>query len=292
MKKTRSLVGSLLACGVALAMITTVTAQTTQERVVKVLRVKGPARYMAPGGQWQNLSAGTVLHAGYVVQTAKDSPGSFVDLVVGEGVGVQASGPPMGVNPYAFWAGTGVHKPRLDQDGIRLMENTALAIDKLLVTDTGEATITETQLDLRKGHIIGNVKKMTAGSRYEIKYPNGVAGIRGSTYDMNLTESTANGQTVVNCVLGMVNGSAVLSFIKPDGSTIAQTILPTQSFDTSTGVMGTIPPDLQSYVQQVIMDMTVPQQVEVRFITPSQAVITPVSSTKGVGLPPTPGGGE
>src|SRR5271165_4660998 len=144
MKKTRSLVSSLLVCGVALAMISTAAAQTTQERVAKVVRVKGPARYMAPGGQWQNLTAGTILRAGYVVQTAKDSPGSFVDLALGEGsVSIGGGAPPPGVNPSFGWALSGTRKPKLDQDVIRLWENTALAIDKLLVTDTGAALVTE-----------------------------------------------------------------------------------------------------------------------------------------------------
>ena len=57
------------------------------------------------------------------------------------------------------------------------MENSALGIDKLTSMDTGSDSVTETQLDLKAGHIMGSVKKLSAASKYEVKIPNGVAGI-------------------------------------------------------------------------------------------------------------------
>jgi hypothetical protein len=63
-----------------------------------------------------------------------------------------------------------------------MMENTVLSIDKLAAADTGADIVTDTQLDLRSGRIFGTVKKLTGGSRYEVKIPNGVAGVRGTIY--------------------------------------------------------------------------------------------------------------
>jgi len=59
-----------------------------------------------------------------------------------------------------------------------------MSIDKLTATDTGADIVTDTQLDLRAGRIFGTVKKLSAGSRYEVKIPNGVAGVRGTIYTL------------------------------------------------------------------------------------------------------------
>ena len=56
-----------------------------------------------------------------------------------------------------------------------------LAIDRVSATDTGADRVTETELDLRTGSIFFSVKKQAAASRFEIKFPNGIAGIRGTS---------------------------------------------------------------------------------------------------------------
>jgi hypothetical protein len=63
-----------------------------------------------------------------------------------------------------------------EQNTLRLWADTLLSVDKLTVTETGADVATDTQLDLKAGHIYGVVKKMSAGSKYEVKIPNGVAG--------------------------------------------------------------------------------------------------------------------
>src|ERR1043166_9259769 len=78
MKHTRYL--ALMVCGLALAMATTLVAQTPQDGFVKVVNLHGNARYMtAPGGTWQPIKIGLVLKPGAIVQTAS---GSYVDLVL------------------------------------------------------------------------------------------------------------------------------------------------------------------------------------------------------------------
>jgi len=103
----------------------------------------------------------------------------------------------------------------MDQNGpvVRLVENTTLGIDKLNFEDTGVDTVIETQLDLKSGRILGIVKKMAATSKYEIKTPNGVAGIRGTEYDITATS-----------VVRVVSGSMVVVYVKSDGTVVTQVV--------------------------------------------------------------------
>ena len=62
------------------------------------------------------------------------------------------------------------YQPSVEQNIVRMWENTLLGIDKLTVTQTGADEVTETQLDLKAGHIFGMVKKMSAG--FEVRGEN------------------------------------------------------------------------------------------------------------------------
>jgi hypothetical protein len=111
-----------------------------------------------------------------------------------------------------------------------MWENTLMGVDKLTFTQTGADVVTETQLDLKAGHIFGTVKKLSAASKYEVKIPNGVAGIRGSTYDISA-------EGVIKVLVGM----AVLSYLGPNGAVLTQVIMGLQEFDARTGVLSTLP---------------------------------------------------
>jgi len=85
---------------------------------------------------------------------------------------------------------------------VRVTKGTTLGFDKLDAEDTGVEKVIETQLDLKNGRILGNVKKMAAASKYEVKTPNGVAGIRGTEYSIS-----ADG------VVHVVSGTVVVVYI-------------------------------------------------------------------------------
>ena len=72
------------------------------------------------------------------------------------------------------------YKPSVEQNIVRLSGNTTLKIDTLTVSDTGVDTVSDTELDLQNGRIFSSVKKLSAESKYLIKFPNGIAGVRGS----------------------------------------------------------------------------------------------------------------
>jgi hypothetical protein len=218
MKETRSILNSMVACGVALAMVSTLAAQSVTEGAAKVIRLKGAARYSTGNNVWQPLKVGDVLRPGTVIQTAG---GSHVDLGLGEG---SAPGTPSVASPMMSY------QPTPEQNAIRIWENTLLGVDKLSAMRTGADVVTETQLDLKAGHISGSVKKMSAASKYEVKLPNGVAGIRGTFYDI-----TAEG------LIKVLTGSVVLAYVGPNGSVVTQVVNSMQQFDARTGVLSPLP---------------------------------------------------
>lgn len=237
MKQTRSFVNGLVACAIALAMISTVAAETSgqgKEGRAKVVRMKGQARYTTGNNVWQPLKVGDVVKPGTVIQTSKGK-GDFVDLALGDGnapIASSASPSTTIVTPISY-------QPRTEQNFVRIWENSLLGVDKLTTLDTGADVVSDTQLDLKAGHIFGSVKKMSAASRYEVKIPNGVAGIRGTTYDIT-----------VDGVVKVSAGLVVIAYIGADGSPVTQDVRGGQQFDARTGqVTDLSPSELQSMMR-------------------------------------------
>jgi hypothetical protein len=170
-----------------------------------------------------------VLKPGTVIQTSTEQ-GSFVDLVLSDS-GTPATAPAPAVYhptvPSSYTttgAGASAYQPSSEQNVVRVWENSALGIDKLASTHTGADTVTDTQLDLKVGRVSGNVKKMSSASKYEIKLPNGVAGIRGTLYDV-----TAEG------VVRVFVGSVVLAWVDAKGNVVTQVVSGGQQYDARSG---------------------------------------------------------
>lgn len=186
MKLANNTLTWLLAGVVSLALVASAEAQTSKLRTGKVVRIKGAARFSTGNNVWQPLKVGTILKAGAIVQTAQDS---YADVVLNEASSAPAApGGMPGKAPSASSASTPPPAPTaaaarsVDQDVVRILEDTVLSFDRLTAVDTGADRVTETELDLRTGAIFGAVKKQAAASRFEIKIPNGVAGIRGTWF--------------------------------------------------------------------------------------------------------------
>ncbi len=214
MKRMQCLVNGLVVCGVALTMVSSLAAQTVEQVTAKVVRIKGDARYKVGSGAWQTLKRGDELNAGTIVETGIDS---HVDLVLGEGA------PP---KPRPVIGDMLTYQPTAEQNMVRIWDNSRLGIDKLTMTETGADVVTDTQLDLQAGHIFGSVKKMSAASKYEVKIPNGVAGIRGTIYDIS-----------VEGLVKVLVGSIYLSYTDAQGNPKTQVIMGLQQFDVRTGVL-------------------------------------------------------
>lgn len=219
MNNIRSISKYLVLSVVALGMVASATAQQMIEAGAKVVRIKGDARFATGNNVWQPLKVGDNLKSGVIIQTAKDSR---VDLVLGD----KTAAAPTTQN----WGETMSYSPEVEQDFVRIGENSVMAIDKLLVADTGADKIKETQLDLRAGRIFGTVKKLSAASKYEVKIPNGVAGIRGTVYDIS-----AEG------LLCVMKGSVVIAYQDGGGSVVTQIVVGGQAYDIRTGQFTPIP---------------------------------------------------
>ncbi len=83
--------------------------------------------------------------------------------------------------------------------------------------------MTETQLDLKRGRITGNVKKLSAASKYEIKLPNGVAGMRGTVFDIQAVG-----------IVKVYIGSMVVAWVDPRTQNVTtQTVMGGQVYDAA-----------------------------------------------------------
>lgn len=165
---------------VAIFMLTCLTAEAAvQQGKAKVTKASGGAKY-STGGAWADLKVGMVLQSGAVIQSGDDP----VEL-------------DLGVNgPF-----------------IRIKAGSTLSIEKLTFDSNAADTVVETQLDLKKGGVVGQVKKTSAASRYEIKTPTGVAGIRGTTYDIE-----ANG------VVKVKEGCVIVVYVDANGRIVTMEV--------------------------------------------------------------------
>jgi hypothetical protein len=232
MKETRRILNSLIACAVALAVVSTLTAQSADQSAARVVRLKGAAQYKIGNGDWRPLKVGDVLREGTVIQTAGNS---HVDFLLGGAAAAVAR--PVVSDMVAY-------RPTAEQNIVRVWENTLMGIDRLTEMQTGADVVTETQLDLKAGRISGSVKKMSAASKYEVKLPIGVAGIRGTIFDI-----TAEG------VIKVFSGSVVLGYTGPNGSTLTQLIMTLQQFDARTGILSPLSDPEKSAMERLLSQL-------------------------------------
>jgi len=194
MKNIQSLFSAVV-CGLVLAFTGAASAQDVIQGVATIVRVRGEASYTLQSGanpKWIPLVAGKILTAGTTIKT---EPDAMVDIVLGKSVDFpQAVSVPRNVTPAADSPVRGMvsYKPSVEQNIVRLSGNTTLKIDTLTVSETGVDTVSDTELDLQNGRIFYSVKKLSPESKYLIKFPNGIAGVRGSQGFM----------TVINGALG------------------------------------------------------------------------------------------
>jgi len=259
----------LVFAAVAIAMVASAAAQQMNQGTAKVVRIKGSARYASANNEWHNLRVGDILKPGSIVQTADKSR---VDIVLAD---------PEATASKAPWGdGVASYTPVAEQNFIRVWENSVLAIDKLSVANTGADVVSETQLDLKTGRLFGTVKKVSAASKYEVKIPNGVAGVRGTIY----TVSSAG-------VVSVLVGSVVIAFVDASGNVVTQVVSGGQQFDTSTGQISPIPDFDQKTMVRAAKDARIgPNTPPTTFVTPPTTYY--ISPTQGFnGNSGTSGGG-
>ena len=154
-------IGSAVLAAAWLFAVNTVQAASPGAAVVK--KVVGTATYTdARGGG--AIKENDILFQGATITTGA---GSYVDL-------------DLGVNGNA----------------LRVEADSTLALNKLEYTKA-ITTVTDTQIEVKKGAAVSNViNKLAKASKYEIKTPAGVAGIRGTV--------VRSGVVRITCLIGTI----------------------------------------------------------------------------------------
>jgi hypothetical protein len=219
-------------CGAILSVSLVANADDFKTGGATIARVQGPASYSVDGGHtWTPLVVGQILGAGASIQTRDNA---IVDVVLARNVDMpQATTVPdrISLAPDANVRGLISYKPSVEQNMVRLSPNTILQIDKLTSSDTGADTVSDTELDLQKGHIFASVRKLSASSQYLVKIPNGIAGVRGTLFGLS-----ADG------TLEVVRNSVLLSLVGGDGKPITLLVTEGQIFNPGTGEAAPLPP--------------------------------------------------
>src|SRR5271154_1436300 len=164
MKNFRALIYTVV-CGLFIALSISAPAQSVKQGIATVVRVRGEASYSLGDGQWHPLVAGKILTAGAIISTAPDA---MVDVVLGKDVAMPQAEPipdRISLAPDPEVRGIVDYKPSAEQNVIRLLGGTVLAIDKLTISDMGVDTVSDTELDLQKGKVFASVKKLSASSQ-------------------------------------------------------------------------------------------------------------------------------
>ncbi|MGA4644982.1 FecR domain-containing protein [Limisphaera sp. 4302-co] len=275
MKTTATWLKGFLVAATVLAFCSAALAET-KNLTAKVTRIKGAARYSTDGTTWKTLRVGQALPAGTVIQTAANS---MVDLVLGPEDTIRLA-PQVTENLTVLPPAEVIFQPITGPDTVRLYSDTTLAIDRLTSTTTGIDEVRETMLDLRAGAIFGKVKRMSAASRYEVKIPNGVAGIRGTVYHINA-------QGVVSVLVGTV----VLSVVGQDGRVITQVINAGYQYDVRTGQLTPLPDSLTQEMASAMQTVGTGEMAPPTVYTQDQTTIY-VSPTTGTAAPAGSGSGS
>jgi len=154
------------------------TAQANaREGQALVQTVSGEAKMTVDGKKWVPLQVGALLKTGTTVKTGAEGR---TDLFLG-----------------------------LNGSMLRLVGDTELTFSRLTIEESPIEPIAQTEMILKSGRAIGNVRKLPMGSSYVVKTPKGEANVKGTVYDIN-----AEGELVV--VTGKVkytdktNGKEVL----------------------------------------------------------------------------------
>ena len=246
MKKFQALLFPVVA-GALVSLTAPAFAQATANSgFATVVRVEGIASYSLGDDKWSPLVAGKILPEGAVISTGHNG---VVDVVLGKDIdlphnGWQAAPLPSFPAPAPDSPVRGMisYKPAAEQNVVRLTPGTTLGISKLTITDTGADTVSDTELDLKKGKIFCSVKKLNGPSQYLIRLPSGIAGVRGTQFSIDVTGKVE--------VYHSTGGGVVLSLILPNGTQV--TLVGSGfSYDPATGLLTTNSGELADFLKEL-----------------------------------------
>jgi len=183
-----------LTVGAALLAVTAVAQAAVEKGAAKVTMLTGAPEVSVDGATWKSLKKGEVLREGTLIRT---SGSAAADLDLGR-----------------------------NGSKLRVMPGSTVSLASLTYEETGTETIISTLIDLKQGRVLGHVQKLSAASKYEVKTPKAVSGIRGTRFDIS-----AEGNVVV------AEGSAVVVAFREDGSTITRVVNANEVFSQASGAV-------------------------------------------------------
>lgn len=256
MKKLQTLLA--IALGGALMNVgMTAFAQPAKPGYATVIRVEGEASYSLDDGAHKfPLVAGKFLEAGASIYTGFDGK---VDVILGKAIDLpQARWVPDRVSLAADSPVRGLvsYRPSQEQNVVRLMPKTILVIDKLTTVSAGADTVSDTELDLKKGGIYASVKKLSPAAQYLIKTPTGIAGVRGTQFSITLND---DGTIESVAVYRTHNDEGlVLAVTSPSGATQTFLIQDNQIYEPGNPNPVPLTPQLRDILQQVFSALRTP----------------------------------
>lgn len=216
MTKLYSFSKALIACALALAIVSSADAAAMKKTKAKAYGVRGDVQYRVADGPWMAVHNGDEMDSQTTIKTVgPDSVANF----------------------------------RIDHNSsyIRVMPNTLVKIENLTFVGGADGD-SDTMLNVQSGTVLGSVQKLSRASHYEIRTPNGVAGIRGTDWAISV-EPLSDGtyRVTFTCVTGEVIAAA----LGADGSPITQVLNSGQSWSPGGTVNKTVPELLQLFLDQI-----------------------------------------
>jgi hypothetical protein len=249
MKKLQTLL-ALAMGGALLNVAVTVSAQPAKPGYATVIRVRGDASYSLDDGAHKfPLVAGKFLEAGATIYT---SANGMADIILGKSLDMpQAGWVPERVSLAVDSPVRGLvsYRPAAEQNVVRIMPSSTLSIDKLTTVSSGADTVSDTELDLKKGSIYASVKKLSPAAQYLVKTPSGIAGVRGTQFSITLNDDGTVQSVVVYRTMN--DEGLVLALNSPGGSTQTYLIKDGEVWEPSNPNPIPITPQLRSVLQQV-----------------------------------------
>ena len=179
----------------------------------EVTKVVGTATVSKSTGSRAPVTTGMVLGAGDTVTT---DAGSTVDFNLG-----------------------------INGEFLHLDPDTTLSFDTLDIANVAERKVT-TQLSVPKGKVAGGIaNKLSLASKYEIRTPSGVAGIRGTKWMLVVPPGLTVQQALQRNAFNLVVTEGTVTFTPP-GATAPVTVDATRgpvvyAYNTTTGQVGVQP---------------------------------------------------
>jgi len=233
-------------CVLILAIATPLFAQTFSNATGVICKtISGNVEFSTEPGQWQSLRLDSKLGGGSVIRTHEDST---LDFYLDE-----------------------------SKTTLRLMPDSKLAIKTLKVWQAEDQSVTDTELTILEGGIVGAQKKLMKPSHFQIALPNGIATIVGTEYLVR-----ADGAVTV------LNGSVSVNYNLPGNKGSVQVDVPAgYSFNPATGK---VVPTTPAYLTSIIADVnTVKENAEVykaggaTVVVKADQFVSPTKGNNGVG---------